>query len=121
MKHGRGIWKSKDQKIDDGRTFCSTFEGSFMNDMKHGKGKFIWQSGNVYEGEFQNDKRSGIGKLTWIDGSSYIGEWTNGVQNGYGRMIKDSEFSEGLFRNNVFNGSPPGDYQVKVELLKLLS
>ena len=43
----------------------NSYEGSWLNDKKHGHGKFIWldastqQTIGVYEGNFENDMISG--------------------------------------------------------------
>ena len=47
------------------------FEGEYVDDLKNGKGTFVWEAGNKYEGDFKNDERSGWGTMTWIDGSQY--------------------------------------------------
>ena len=48
----------------------------------HGKGKLIYEDGNVYDGEFKDDMRCGHGDFTWADGKRYIGPWIDNKQNG---------------------------------------
>jgi hypothetical protein len=55
------------------------YEGSFVNDLKEGFGKYTWASGNVYTGEFRADEREGYGEMNWVDGSSYRGEWVKSI------------------------------------------
>ena len=37
----------------------SKYIGEWHQDLKHGKGKFVFQSGQVFEGEFCKDKMAG--------------------------------------------------------------
>ena len=46
---------------------------------RHGVGKLILASGNVYEGQFIDDEMTGVGVYTWKDGSKYTGEFVKGV------------------------------------------
>ena len=41
-------------------------------------GTYTWKDGRKYEGEFLNDKRHGHGKFTLPDGRIYEGGWFNG-------------------------------------------
>ena len=50
MKHGFGFWSKGNPPKQ------STYEGDYFKDKKHGKGKFVWASGNVYEGGYANDE-----------------------------------------------------------------
>lgn len=57
-------------------------------------------TGGKYEGQYLRNQRHGKGKMTWIDGTFYEGEWKFGQRNGYGKFVKDSEVNSGIFRNN---------------------
>ena len=59
-------------------------KGDFVEDDCHGKGKFIFASGNVYEGDFVEDKRHGKGTLTFADGDVYEGSWKKDKAHGQG-------------------------------------
>lgn len=50
MMCGKGIWRKyeKDPASD-------TYDGEYLNDKKHGYGKFKWQSGGQYTGYYAND------------------------------------------------------------------
>ena len=37
----------------------SKYIGEWQEDLKHGRGRFVFQSGQVFEGEFQKDKMMG--------------------------------------------------------------
>ena len=77
----------------------STYEGNFLNDEFHGKGKYIskdliydgfwkkgyshgegteiWSDGNKYKGQFKMGKKHGFGVYTWQNGTTYRGMWEN--------------------------------------------
>jgi len=60
------------------------YEGSWVNDERHGSGRLVWRVGDVYIGEWRNGSRTGFGYFRWNNGDSYIGEWKDGVQTGLG-------------------------------------
>ena len=53
--------------------------GEWKNDMKHGKGKFLYSNGDIYDGEWINDKKDGLGKMIYNDGSIQNGIWEKDV------------------------------------------
>lgn len=57
---------------------CSVYYGDFKAGAMHGKGTFKKEDGALYEGEFKNGLFHGIGKYTWPDGSTYRGAWWEG-------------------------------------------
>jgi len=70
-KQGRGVktWPWGDR-----------YDGDFMNDAKHGMGRYTWGArsafaGDRYEGGFANDKRNGYGAYVWASGDAYAGPW----------------------------------------------
>lgn len=117
----------------------ATYEGSFKNGLRHGKGKWssgetkysgsyaeglkegygelYFPSGNFYKGNFVNDKREGYGEMFWTDGSFYKGDWKNGVQNGKGQIyISGSEIISGLFENSILVQIIPSIYEKQMEI-----
>ena len=44
------------------------YEGEYMDDMKHGTGKYMWANGSVYDGMFQYDKKHGVGTVLHENG-----------------------------------------------------
>jgi hypothetical protein len=107
-------WKPKQPKIsksslapgeqilnyDDG-----TYAGNVVNGKHHGKGKFIWNNGDIYEGDFIKGKHNGKGKLRWINGDVYEGDWAGGAENGKGKLTwADGTIYEGDFVNGNFHG-----------------
>ena len=61
-----------------------------------GRGRAIWQNGNVYEGEYRRNQRSGVGTFWYSDGSEYVGEWKDDKKHGKGRFKdKSGQYKEG--------------------------
>ena len=60
----------------------SLFEGFFLDDKKHGKGRWILKQGGVIEGEWDKGKVIGSGIINLPDGSTYEGEWKDDMQHG---------------------------------------
>ena len=72
MRFGHGKWKK------DKRPNCNNYDGFFLNDKKHGRGVFTWESGNRYDGNYMDDLREGYGEMLWNDGTQYRGNWHKG-------------------------------------------
>ena len=54
------------------------YEGSFKENRKDGKGKYVWADGDVYEGIYVDDKRTDDnGKITLGDGTCFRGIFRN--------------------------------------------
>ena len=73
-KEGNGIEKKKDY----------TYMGQFSDDLKHGKGKNIFNDGEIYEGDFNKGKMTGTGTYQFKDKSQYTGEFLDGKMHGKG-------------------------------------
>ena len=59
----------------------SFYEGSWVDNRKHGLGTFQFPSGNVYQGTWFDNERHGQGTMRWISHNQlYIGQWERGVQ-----------------------------------------
>ena len=72
------------------------YEGYFVNDQRHGKGKYTWKNGEMYDGEWKNGKMSGQGTAYYTWGW-YTGQWDNGQWCGRGtkKISGDDSFYEG--------------------------
>ena len=82
-----------------------SYSGEFTNDEITGKGTYIWKNGNTYTGDFIETQFHGKGKYSWEDGGEYFGDYVNGVKQGYGSYkMKDGSFYVGPF----VNGKPHG-------------
>ena len=79
MKHGKGSLI-----FDTG----SKYEGQFMLDCMHGKGKLETQE-FIYQGDFRNNKFEGFGECYWKNGSFYIGNYIKGKREGTGTFVSE--------------------------------
>jgi hypothetical protein len=80
----------------------SKYIGNFLAGAKHGHGRSILLSGQVYEGEFQRNSIQGNGRLKKSNGLVYTGSFKDGKEHGFGIIecegeeIYAGEFSEGF-------------------------
>ena len=102
-KEGKGIEKNKDY----------TYLGSFSDDLRHGKGKIIFNEGEeYYEGEFTNGKMTGYGFYKWSNNNTYKGQFLDGNLHGKGIFKwNDGNEYEGDYVNNIKEGQ--GEYRCK--------
>ena len=97
MKEGKGVWKKSGTE-----EVTNTYEGEYVQDMKHGQGEFRWATGGYYKGRYEHDVKVGYGEMYWADGSIYRGSWDRGIQNGLGIMIfSNGTRKAGIFKDNV--------------------
>ena len=54
--------------------------------INHGKGEFIFDSGNKYEGNWKDGKKDGMGVFTYATGEKYIGNFKEDKFDGMGKM-----------------------------------
>ena len=114
-KHGTGIMRFADGRVFEGEYIRgqmiqgqmtyqdgSIYGGSWVDGMRHGRGKCIFVDGSQYEGEFREGNFHGHGKMTWNDGGWYVGNWSNGEMDGRGKEVRpdgslrhDGEWSAG--------------------------
>ena len=78
--------KSKGTVYDNQLT-KKIYEGEWLEDMYHGKGKLSCEEGNVYEGEFYQGMFQGEGKLIWENGDVYTGQFKEHMKHGQGHLI----------------------------------
>lgn len=88
-----------------GDTF-NYYIGSFINDNITGKGTLYIEGSSLYKGYFVNNIKTGKGKETFSDGSSYEGEYVSNEKEGNGiyRFSNNKAIYEGEFHNGKFNG-----------------
>ena len=56
--------------------------------MRHGQGKYIWNSGDHYTGEWVSSMKSGFGRLYSIaENQIYEGHFKNNKKHGEGKII----------------------------------
>ena len=51
------------------------YEGSFLDNLKHGLGVYVSSDRSIYNGAFQYDRVFGKGKMMYLNGSIYWGYW----------------------------------------------
>lgn len=105
------------------------YEGDFLDNAKHGIGKYFYKEKGEYFGHFENGKRHGEGVFTYLNKDSYKGFFCKGVKQGHGVYLfcdsgiqlegewtngslaqgswklPDGSYYEGVFENN----KPSGD------------
>jgi len=89
------------EKMNDG----STYEGYFEDDMKNGQGTFRWPAGEVYTGGFKDNKIHGRGKYVWNAEKWYDGEWFEGSMHGKGTLVQDKKEYTGDFVKDKKQGA----------------
>lgn len=63
------------------------YEGQWLNNARHGSGKYTWANGDSYEGEFKDGARNGEGIYLFATGESYLGSWKNDLRDGKGKLL----------------------------------
>ena len=96
-----------------------TYDGQWVNDKRSGIGKMTYTNGSYYHGQFEENKKSGEGIFVFGNKDRYSGEWRDGKRNGKGVFIiqktgvrligewRNDEFSRGrwiLKNGNFFEG-----------------
>ena len=94
------------------RTSDYFYEGDFVNDLKHGNGKIIYNKGDTYEGQFTKGEITGKGFYTWKNQHTYFGDFVGGKMHGKG-LYKwtDGNQYEGEYINNIKEGQ--GEFKWK--------
>ncbi len=84
----------------------NVYEGDLVYGERHGYGTFTWTDGNVYEGEFTNDEITGKGTFSFANGNVYEGDFVNGSFSGFGiftestETVYEGEFTDGRQHGN---------------------
>lgn len=81
--------------------YAAMVAGAWADDLRNGKGTYVYQNGDSYEGEWSNNLRHGQGSYTFnSSGAKYVGTWMNGRREGTGQL---------LFSNYKYNGKFSAD------------
>ena len=104
--HGKGILYYNADPSQDELHRPYSYEGDWVNNMKHGKGKMVFTNNDVYEGEFQYDEIHGMGKFTYDNGNYYIGQFSCGINQGEGTLYRSDHVRlyHGQWGFDTFNG-----------------
>jgi len=142
VPHGKGVYKFMNgtryegffENVQDGsgvETLLdgSCYQGEFKSGMKHGAGKYQWNSkqatlygqwtfGQVnglglyeskesgrFQGEWMNALMHGRGRYTWADGRIYSGDYAHDQKQGFGCFVwPDGRRYEGHWRGGKQHG-----------------
>ena len=90
------------------------FSGSFSVDSDgttySGRGKVLWENGDVYDGPLVKSQRQGEGQFVWASGQRYVGQWAQDQPRGTGQM----SFPNGnRYEGGVEDGRPHGQGVMK--------
>ena len=90
------------------------FSGSFAVDSDgttySGRGKVLWENGDVYDGPLVKGQRQGEGQFVWASGQRYTGQWVQDQPRGTGQM----SFPNGnRYEGRVEDGRPHGQGVMK--------
>jgi hypothetical protein len=81
------------------------YERDWKDGRKHGKGKFVFANGNVFEGNYQYGRRTGIGKLVYANGDVYEGHWNDVKKHGKGKYVyANGNIYEGEWKDDMKHG-----------------
>ena len=83
----------------------SFYEGYWRVGLYHGRGRMIFDNGDVYEGDYVDGSGEGYGEYFQPDGGKYTGEWKADLHHGYGvGTIGDGSVYEGQWVNGKKQG-----------------
>lgn len=88
---------------------CFSYEGDFKNDNRHGKGKICYTDDSFYDGDFFNDQLHGYGFYSWSDGKFYDGYWIRGKMETPEGKVSTFRWSDGaVYVGEYFNDKKQG-------------
>eukprot|EP00919_Chromeraceae_sp_WS-2016_P072629 GHVR01171690.1.p1 GENE.GHVR01171690.1~~GHVR01171690.1.p1 ORF type:complete len:216 (+),score=47.97 GHVR01171690.1:34-681(+) len=72
-----------------------TYEGEYLDGVKHGKGKYTYANGDIFEGPYWKNQRIGLGRLSFAKGGFYHGNFSEGKRHGEGteKYLNDDVYS----------------------------
>ena len=98
------IKEEKKIELEDGGYYIGELT---KDEIPNGKGKYIFNNGEIYEGSIIDDKFEGYGKYIYENGEYYIGQWQEDFRNGKGILYykNGTKKYEGDFLNDKFEGN----------------
>jgi len=91
-----------------GRQILTTgevYDGQWLEDMMHGKGRHIFEDRSSFEGSFVRNRWHGYGERVFSNGDWYKGQFRAGEMHGKGEMMYSTgERYSGLFHQNKKHG-----------------
>lgn len=67
----------------------SKYDGEYLANWYHGKGKYTFDNGVIYEGEFFKGEFHGEGVMSYPDGGKFRGKWNKGILEDGNYLFKD--------------------------------
>jgi hypothetical protein len=61
-----------------------SYEGAYVDGIKHGLGKMVFPNGDTYHGEWKQDKMHGDGSYMYANGDIFSGKFEMGIRVGKG-------------------------------------
>jgi len=89
--------------------FFIVFLGAWVDDQRHGHGKYAYVNADMFEGEWNKHERHGQGVYSYaLTGSRYVGTWVMGKPEGAGELIHANHRYQGNWTEGNMQG--PGKY-----------
>ncbi len=86
-------------------TSVEYINGTWVNDIKTGEGRYLEEGVLEYNGSFVNGKFHGTGSVRYTNGTKYQGEWFEGKMKGHGSFTSpEGDTYIGEMDDNKFNG-----------------
>lgn len=85
--------------------------GYVVDGKRHGRGKMMYTTGDIYDGEWHEDKRHGQGKMRYTDGTYYDGEWKNNLKDGKAKRYRYANGN--IYTGNIKKGKAHGNGTMK--------
>lgn len=77
------------------------YNGTLIDNMKSGYGRYVWKNGDIYIGEWLSDYKSGKGMYRFSSGDIYVGDFKNNKFEGFGTIIfKNGDAKTGTWEND---------------------
>jgi hypothetical protein len=98
VMRGQGVMNYADIK--------ASYNGVWLNGVRHGYGVITHEDGGRYEGEWEADEKHGKGVYVFPSGSSLHGHWTRDFQQGHAEKRSDTGalLIVGKMCNSYFHG-----------------
>jgi hypothetical protein len=89
-------------------------EGDYVQNLRHGPGKYLWKDGRAFMGNYHNDERQGQGVFSYPNGDIYEGNFADGQRSGYGTFkFHNGDFQyKGEWKEGVYEGKGLLDWKV---------
>jgi len=84
------LWKAGDYYI-----------GYSKNDMREGKGLYVYANKGVYFGDWKEGKQEGQGSYKSPNGQLYVGAWKNNMRHGEGTITEYGISRKSDWENDV--------------------